>query len=180
MPISDGAVMRRINRKSARLALLGLVFAAGCRFEVGEAEDLDGSVRAMLSASADAWNRGDLDGFVSIYANAPSTSFMTPDGPIHGIDSIRAAYAPAFDGGVRDSLRFENLTVRPIPPLMAVVTGRYVLERGDSLSSNGWFTLVLRRVNEGWRVVHDHSSESPLPAGTAAPTPASTMQLEAS
>lgn len=152
------------NRR-VRLLLCGFIVLAGCRFEVGEEEDPVRSVREMLLASADAWNQGDLDGFLSTYADAPSTSFMTLAGPIHGRDSIRAAYAPAFEGAgaVRDSLRFEDLSVRTIPPLMAVATGRYILERGDVITSNGWFTVVLRRASEGWRIVHDHSSESPLP-----------------
>lgn len=157
--------MQRIRSRRRLLLLAGLASVAGCHFEVGEPENLEASVEDMLVASADAWNRGDLDGFLSTYADAPSTSFMTPSGPIRGLDSIRAAYAPAFEGGVAalDSLRFEDLNVRTIPPLMAVATGRYVLERGGITTSNGWFTVVLRRVSEGWRIVHDHSSESPLP-----------------
>lgn len=157
--------MQPIRSRRALLVLAGVTLLTGCRFEVGEPENLEGSVEDMLVASAEAWNRGDLDGFMSTYADAPSTTFMTLDGPILGLGAIRSAYAPAFggNGAARDSLRFENLSVRTIPPLMAVATGRYVLEQGDTITSNGWFTLVLRRVSEGWRIVHDHSSESPLP-----------------
>jgi uncharacterized protein (TIGR02246 family) len=159
--------MQMMGNRRAWL-LLGLLAVAGCKFEVGEAEDLEGSVEDMLQMSAAAWNRGDIDGFLDAYADAPSTSFMTPTGPVQGLAAIRTVYASAFGAGAaRDSLRFEALRVRTISPLMAVVTGRYVLERTGSITSNGWFTLVLRRMGEGWRIVHDHSSESPLPQAEA-------------
>ncbi|MFQ5530473.1 MAG: YybH family protein, partial [Gemmatimonadota bacterium] len=154
------------------------VFAAataGCTFEVGEDEGtgLEASVAAMLESSASAWNEGDLDAFMATYADATTTSFMTHDGPVYGIEQIRTGYAPAFVPGTpRDSLRFEGLRVRQLPPLIGLATARYVLHRGGEVTSTGWFTLVLRRVGEGWRVIHDHSSESPLPVeGDAAEIP---------
>ncbi|MDH3428358.1 MAG: nuclear transport factor 2 family protein, partial [Gemmatimonadota bacterium] len=107
----------------------------------------------------------DLEAFMAIYADAPTTSFMTFDGPVYGRESIKTGYAAAFaPGGPRDSLRFEDLTVRQLPPLIGLATARYVLHRGGQVTSTGWFTIVLRRVGGGWLVIHDHSSESPLPA----------------
>jgi ketosteroid isomerase-like protein len=148
--------------------------ATGCTLQVGEDEGtgLEASVEAMLESSASAWNEGDLDGFMATYADVATTSFMTHDGPVYGADSIRAGYAPAFaPGAPRDSLRFEDLSVRQLPPLIGLATARYVLYRGEQVTSTGWFTLVLRRVGDGWRVIHDHSSESPPPEEPQASEP---------
>ena len=150
-----------------RIPLLALaaVIGGACTLEVVEDEGsgLEASVSSMMQGSADAWNDGNLDAFVGIYADAATTSFMTLDGPVRGLDSIRAAYAPAFAPGAdRDSLRFEHLEVRQLPPLIGVATGKYVLHAGGEVTSNGWFTLVFRRVGSGWSVIHDHSSESPV------------------
>lgn len=153
--------MRVMRRRAASLVLAVLVPAAlaGCRFEMGEEEDLERSIETMLQRSADAWNGGDLDGFLAAYADGASTSFMTPDGPIYGRASIRASYAPLFGpGATRDSLRLEDVNVRPLPPLIGIVTGRYVLEREGTVTDSGWFTVVVRRAGDGWRIVHDHSS----------------------
>lgn len=141
-----------------------LSVATGCTLQVGEDEGtgLEASVAAMLESSASAWNEGDLDGFMATYADAATTSFMTLEGPVYGTEQIRAGYAPAFEPGApRDSARFEDLTVRQLPPLIGLATARYVLYQGEQVTSTGWFTLVLRRVGDGWRVIHDHSSESP-------------------
>lgn len=153
--------MKAMRPSAACLVLLVLLPAVlvGCRFEMGEEEDLERSIETMLQRSADAWNGGDLDGFLAAYAEGTSTSFMTPDGPIYGRPTIRASYAPLFEAGAaRDSLRLENLNVRPLPPLIGIVTGRYVLEREGTVTDSGWFTVVVRRAGDGWRIVHDHSS----------------------
>jgi len=152
------SVMRLRTAGLVLVVLLPTVFAA-CRFEVGEEEDLERSIEAMLHRSADAWNRGDLDGFMASYADGASTSLMTVDGPVNGRVEIRELYAPRFvPGATRDSLRLENLNVRPLPPLIGIVTGRYVLYRAGTVTDSGWFSVVVRRAGDGWRIVHDHSS----------------------
>ena len=160
--------MRMKSRRSAATALpLAFAIAAtACTFEVvdDEGTGLEASVAAMLERSAGAWNDGDLDAFMADYASATSTSFMTFDGPVYGPEQIRAGYAPAFGiDASRDSLRFEELRIRRLPPLIGLATGKYILHNNDQVTSTGWFTLVLRRVSDGWRIVHDHSSQSPLP-----------------
>ena len=118
---------------------------------------------SLLEESARAWNAGDLDGFLYWYRHDPGTTFMGSRGLIHGWEAIRDRYAPAFEPGAeRDSLRFEDLESRPLAPGLGLVTARYVLYRADSVTSSGVFTLILRDTGEGWRIIHDHSSESPV------------------
>ncbi len=160
--------MRTLIKRSAvtLLPLTCVIATMACSLEVRQDEDtgLEASVTAMLERSADAWNSGDLDAFMSDYSRASTTSFMTPDGPVYGPEQIRAGYEPAFAAGAqRDSLRFEDLNIRQLPPLIGLATGRYVLHRNGRVTATGWFTVVLRRVGDGWRIVHDHSSPSPLP-----------------
>ena len=123
---------------------------------------LHAAVDSLLDDSERAWNGGDLNGFLYWYKRGPETTFMGSRGPVHGWDAIRERYAPRFEEGApRDSLRFEDLETRPLAPWLGLATARYVLFQGDSTTSTGVFTLVLERTSEGWRIVHDHSSESP-------------------
>ena len=117
------------------------------------------TIVAQFSRSADAWTRGDLDGFMADYARDSMTGFVTDGRVQHGFDRIRAGYAPRFaPGAKRDSLRFENFEVRPLAPKVALVTARYVLFRGDSTTSSGPFSLVMERRPDGWKILHDHTS----------------------
>lgn len=138
-------------------SLLFALLVPGCRFETVPEENVEVSVETMLDRMAEAWNDGDLDGVMSFYADAASTTLVTPEGPVFGRDAIRAVYAPWFDTGARrPRVRFEEIQVRTLPPLVGIVTGRRVVRSTSLDSGAGWFTLVVRRVGDGWRIVHDH------------------------
>ncbi|HXI21838.1 MAG TPA: nuclear transport factor 2 family protein [Gemmatimonadales bacterium] len=117
------------------------------------------SLVAQFARSADAWNRGDLDGFVSDYAPDSLTSFVSRGHVHHGFAWIRQNYAPRFaPGAARDSLRFEEFEVRPLAPALLLVTARFVLFRDGQTTASGPFTLIMERRTDGWKILHDHSS----------------------
>jgi ketosteroid isomerase-like protein len=113
----------------------------------------------MFAKSAAAWNRGDLDAFMTDYLPGERTTYVTSRGVIHGPAAIRERYAPRFaPGGQHDSLSFEQVEVDPLAPDVINVVAYYVLTRGDSLIARGPTSLVMVRDNGRWRIVHDHSS----------------------
>lgn len=112
----------------------------------------------MLARSAAAWNRGDLDAFMTDYYPGERTTYVTSRGVVHDPVQIRARYAPRFvAGGVHDSLSFENVEVDPLAPGVAHVIAWYVLSRGDSTIARGPTSLVMLRQDGRLRIVHDHS-----------------------
>ena len=112
-----------------------------------------------MASSAAAWNRGDLATFVGDYAAESTTTFISQGHAQHGFDWIRRNYEPGFaPGAIRDSLRFEEVEARALGPNYILATARYVLFRGDSVTSSGPFTLVLRRAGATWKIIHDHTS----------------------
>ena len=116
----------------------------------------------QLDRSAGDWNRGDLDAFMSDYAAESTTTYVDGRRARHGFDFIRNNYAPRFAPGARrDSLHFEEVEVRPLTPTLALVTARFILQRGESTTASGPFTLVMERRSEGWKILHDHSSSDP-------------------
>lgn len=143
----------------------GLVLS-GCSIETEEAGDWDlqGSVERMLTESAEAWNRGELDGFMDDYLESQNTTFIGGGGLLTGYDAIRERYAPLFEpGAARDSLRFADVRARRLAAVEALATGRWVLYRRDETTGSGPFTLVLRHTSRGWKIIHDHSSSDPQP-----------------
>lgn len=164
--------MRRRDPLIALLLCAGLV-AAGCRLvrvsDTGAGGEEDPALRtriaSMLEASAAAWNRGDLEAFMSDYERSTETTYIGSSGRLVGWEAIRDRYAPAFaPGAERDSLRFEALRVRQLGQRHALATARFVLHRDGRVTGSGPFTLVLLRVEGRWRIIHDHSSSDPPPA----------------
>jgi beta-aspartyl-peptidase (threonine type) len=152
-------------RRSSLVALPLVAACAGAPGGSGAPPDraqLTASMVAQFSRSADAWNRDDLEAFLSDYADDSLTSFVS-QGHLHrGFDFIRQNYTPRFaPGAAHDSLRFEELDARPLSPSLALVTARYVLFKGDSVTSSGPFTLVMEHRPQGWKILHDHTSSDP-------------------
>jgi uncharacterized protein (TIGR02246 family) len=116
-------------------------------------------VLAVLDHGARAWDAGNLDDFLSDYLPDSETTFITKTRVLHGIDAIRGVYAARFvPGAQRDSLHFQNVEVDVLAPDVVNTIAWYVLTRGDSITARGPTSLVMRRVNGRWRIVHDHSS----------------------
>ncbi len=114
-------------------------------------------VAAMLEHGAASWNGGDLDAFVSDYVS--DATFVTSRGLVRGTAEIRARYAARFaPGASRDSLTFRLLDVDALGPRLANVVAIWTLSRGDSVTSTGPTSLVIRKVGGRWRIAHDHSS----------------------
>ncbi|HVZ78261.1 MAG TPA: SgcJ/EcaC family oxidoreductase [Gemmatimonadaceae bacterium] len=116
-------------------------------------------VLRVLDHGARAWNRGDLDDFLSDYMPDDATTFVGRDSVLHGMTAIRGVYAARFAPGARrDSLHFERPEVDILGPDVVNLIAWYVLMRGDSVTQRGPTSLVMRRVNGRWRIIHDHSS----------------------
>lgn len=160
-------------RAARRLAIASAMFAAACATTsrsgslspVSDAERrvVRDEIGAMLTRAASHWNRGDLESFVDDYMPGPGTTFIGGRGVLRGPVEIRAAYASRFaPGAVRDSLSFVLIDADPLAPGVVNVIATYVLARRvgsrDSVTATGPTSLVMRRVDGRWRIVHDHSS----------------------
>lgn len=114
----------------------------------------------QFQQARDAWNRGDLDAFLTLYAE--DATFVDGRRPQRGIAWIRANHTPAFaPGASRDSLEIKELTARPLSTTLALVTARYVLYRGAQTTQSGPFTVIMEERTDGWKILHDHSSSDP-------------------
>jgi uncharacterized protein (TIGR02246 family) len=153
------------------LTSAALIAAAGCKVATGGDQDKPSAptaaqqtqartdIAGMMHASAQAWTHGDLDAFMDSYENGDSVTFVTPKGVVHGRSAIRARYAPRFAPGVaHDSLSFEDMEIDLLAPDVANVIAYYRLSRGDSTTSHGPTTVVMRHRDGKWRIIHDHSS----------------------
>ena len=148
---------------AARLALLALATtSAACASRPAASPsraDLTAEVTTMFARSAAAWNRGDLDTFMTDYLPGDRTTYVTSRGVVHGPAIIREHYAPRFaPGAMHDSLSFESIEVDPLAPGVVNVIAQYVLTRGDSVVARGPTSLVMVRQDGRLRIVHDHSS----------------------
>jgi len=117
----------------------------------------------VISAQAAAWNRGDLDEFLTGYHRSDRTVFAGGDAVHRGFDAMAKRYRTTYSSKAKmGQLTFSKLTFEQLEGDQAVVTGSWELELdGSDKRPGGVFTLIWRRFPEGWKIVHDHTSSRP-------------------
>ena len=119
------------------------------------------AIRTILDAQQQAWNRGDIDAFLTGYWHSPDLTFSGSDGISRGWDAVLARYKKNYPNrSAMGTLDFANLEFRFLGSDAALVLGHWHLKR-EKDELGGVFSLVWRRFPEGWRIVHDHTSASP-------------------
>ena len=73
-------------------------------------------------------------------------------------ETVRERYRVKYsDRAKMGTLSFSDTEVTMLSPDAAVVLGRWRLKRAND-EPHGRFTLIFKRLPEGWRIVHDHTS----------------------
>jgi ketosteroid isomerase-like protein len=114
-------------------------------------------IQVLMNQSSQDWNAGNLDAFMTLYDTA--STFMLSKGPV-GIKGMRENYQKVFFNGdkPKQNLKYEELVVRPLGNNHALLTGKFVLYGNGLPESRGIYTLIFIRRDNGWKILHDHSS----------------------
>jgi len=123
-----------------------------------QAEEIK-AITQVLAQQADAWNKGDLEGYMKGYWKSKKLSFSSGGKTTKGwqatLDGYRRRYNPPAGMG---KLKFDGLEVQLLSGRIALVLGKWHLTMEDGSTPNGNFSLILRKLKTGWKVVHDHTS----------------------
>jgi beta-aspartyl-peptidase (threonine type) len=133
---------------------------AGTAAAQNGAEAQKSAIRSLLSTQVDAWNRGDLEGFMAGYWKSPELSFISGTTETRGWQPTLDRYRKKYQGEGKEmgKLDFFDLRVEMLAPDAAFVRGHWHLRMKDGKEPGGLFTLILRKFPEGWRIIHDHTS----------------------
>jgi uncharacterized protein (TIGR02246 family) len=148
-------------RSALKLPLATLVLlTTACASPQTPVGDPAAEVRAVWTAQVDAWNRGDLDGFMTGYWNAADLVFFSNKTETRGwqqtLDRYRATYKA--EGRQMGTLDFPQLEFKVFGPTAVLARGRWRLKMPDGKESSGMTSVIFEKRPEGWRIVHDHSS----------------------
>jgi uncharacterized protein (TIGR02246 family) len=157
------------NLRIARILAIGFVWTvlfvpALGRAATSEKPDDAEEVRAVMDMQVAAWNRGDVDTFMTSYWKSDETLFVGASGLFRGYDAVLARYHKSYpDLKAMGHLTFSDLEVRVTCPDAAIVVGQYHLVR-EKDNPSGIFSLDFRRFSDGWKIILDHTTAFPQPA----------------
>ncbi|HEV3345141.1 MAG TPA: sugar-binding protein [Pirellulales bacterium] len=130
-------------------------------------DELSDVLEGILSRQAAAWNKGDIDTFMEHYWKSDELTFSSGGKTTYGWEATKENYQRRYPTRERmGNLSVGAIEVTPLGDSAALVLGRWRVER-EPAPIGGSFSLVFRRIDGSWVIVHDHSSQR-VPT---APTP---------
>lgn len=116
------------------------------------------AIREVMRLQENAWNKGDLQGFMLGYWNSPELLFIGSRGATYGWETTLQNYQRSYPNtDAMGKLAFEILKVEITGKDSAWVVGKWALQR-EKDRPNGHFLLVWRKIKGKWLIVADHSS----------------------
>lgn len=120
-------------------------------------------VVAILRDQEAAWNDGDIVRFMQHYWKSDRLTFSSTGTTTRGWENTLANYRRRYPTTEKmGRTRFTNLEVFPLGDTAALVLGQWFLKRQpDPLHGN--FSVVFRKIDGRWVIIHDHTSRATEP-----------------
>jgi len=120
-------------------------------------DSIESGINAIILRQAEAWNQGDLVRFMSAYWKDDRLTFSSGGETHRGwqvtLDRYRSRYP---DQKTMGKLTFSNLETQLLGTDNAMTLGQWQLAREKPVGGN--FTLVWKKLDGKWVIIHDHSS----------------------
>jgi ketosteroid isomerase-like protein len=122
-----------------------------------QAGNAEKQVIQAMNAAAEQWNKGDLDGYMSLYDT--TATMMLPKGRTK-VNGMRELYEQYYfeNGKPKQMLGYNTYEFTPLGNGYALLTGRFILKANEKMKERtGTFSLVFVHTANGWKILHDHS-----------------------
>lgn len=146
--------MRKVALLLSGIMVLSMVAVAGDDAAARSA------IGRVLQTQQDAWNRQDLESFMTGYWNSPDLTFFSGASIASGWQGALERYRKTYQGAGKEmgKLEFSDLRIELLGKDSAFVRGAWHLTMSDGKTPHGLFTLIFRRFPDGWKIIHDHTS----------------------
>lgn len=140
-----------------KLLVLGSLFLILSGLAAAQSKD-EISIRKILDDQTAAWNRGDIEGFMSGYWKSDKLEFVGGTTVTRGWQATLDRYKKNYDSREKmGTLSFSDVEFTQISKDAAFVVMSWSLARLKD-NPHGKSTLLFRKFKDGWRIVIDHSS----------------------
>ena len=114
-------------------------------------------ISLVLDQQLQAWNSGDIDGFMAHYWKSDSLKFMTKNGITQGWQQTLDRYKKGYPNReAMGKLDFTIYSVELLSDQAALVIGKWKVD--STKSQEGHFNLLFKKIDNRWVIVLDHTS----------------------
>lgn len=115
-------------------------------------------ITTMMLQQANDWSNGNIEAFMEGYIKSDSLKFVGSNGLTYGwkntLENYKKGYPTKEHTG---TLTFNLLEFDQLANDVFLVIGEYHLKRTVG-NANGMFSIILKRINDEWKIIADHSS----------------------
>ena len=125
-------------------------------FSVAQESDLQ-KIKKLMKQGEDFWNKGDIEGYVSLYAPVDSCRMLYSSGATYGRANILAFYQKYWPKEKMGQLSYDEMTIEKLSNDYYFSTGYFHVRYSDGKSVDGRFSVLLKKINGQWYIYTDHS-----------------------
>lgn len=141
-----------------RLLMLTILIISLCPELWSQCSNETFKIKKVLTLQETAWNKSDLNGFMSHYWKSDSLTFISKNGIKKGWQSVYDGYQKSYaDKGEMGTLTFEIFKVDMVSSKNALVLGSWKVVNAKG-TFQGYFTLWFKKIKRKWVIVQDHTS----------------------
>jgi uncharacterized protein (TIGR02246 family) len=104
-----------------------------------------------------AWNSGNIEAYVDLYAPHDSTRMIYSSGAVYGKDSILAFYKKYWPKERMGQLTLDGERLERLSKDYYYVSGFFHVRYPDGKSINGRFSGLMKKMKGRWYLYTDHS-----------------------
>ena len=149
----------RVSATVSRLSFLALLFLTGftsAGFSQPGSKD-EQKIRAVIRLEEEYWSKGDIDGYVSLYAPLDSTRMILSKGAAYGRDNILAFYKKYWPREKMGKLVLDGEQMERISRKFYYVTGYFHVSYPDGKTIDGRYSSLMIKIKGNWYLYTDHS-----------------------
>jgi uncharacterized protein (TIGR02246 family) len=139
------------------ILLVALLFTTGTLWANDNTDKDIKAIRATMDKQLEGWNKGSVDAFMEGYWKSDKFTFQSSS-RIHGFDALVAMYKKNYAGDKMGTLNFKDIEIKPLAKDLYLVLGRWHVVTIKKEEKQGLFTLIFRKIDGKWKIIHDHSS----------------------
>lgn len=139
-----------------KIFLLLLILLSNTFFSFSQNKD-EQTIRNIIAAQAQQWNKGNIDSFMIGYWENDSLLFLAGPTPAYGYKTMLNMYKKNYPDTLHmGKLTFEIIHMKKLSPKYYYAIGKWHLKRniGDYA---GYYTYIIQKIKHNWKIISDHS-----------------------
>ena len=149
-------VLSMMENMSKLTVLLSIIVLISCS-NSNRIQD-EQAIMEVINQQSQAWNRGDVEGYMQGYWKSEKLRFASGDKVTYGWQQTLDNYLKSYPSKAKmGELIFSEIKIEILNENEALVFGHWKLNR-EADNPQGLFTLHFHNFAYGWKIVSDHTS----------------------